>query len=162
MAIQDKFNSKNVIYKITSDVDLEGGTLTVPAGCTLDFQGGAINNGTVKGNGAYIVGETSRCSAKFEDVVYFTSGQEAVLDYMVVDVDSKIAKVKSDVSGSLDTMQLKFDYIKSEVSKVSSKADLSADVANETAGRIDTIASGIIDNKKLVFNQDGTVTWEEV
>lgn len=47
MAIQDKFNKSNVIYKITKDIDLEGGTLTIPVGCTLDFQGGSFVNGTI-------------------------------------------------------------------------------------------------------------------
>lgn len=47
MAIQDKFNKPNVIYKITKDIDLDGGTLTIPEGCTLDFQGGLLTNGTI-------------------------------------------------------------------------------------------------------------------
>ena len=46
-AIQDKFDKANVIYKITKDINLNGGTLTIPAGCTLDFQGGSIINGTL-------------------------------------------------------------------------------------------------------------------
>lgn len=50
MAIQDKFNKPNVIYKITKDIDLEGGTLTIPSGCTLDFQGGSFSNGNIVGN----------------------------------------------------------------------------------------------------------------
>lgn len=54
MAIQDKFNKPNVIYKITKDIDLEGGTLTIPAGCTLDFQGGSFVNGTIIGNNTKI------------------------------------------------------------------------------------------------------------
>lgn len=47
MAIQDKFNRTNTIYKITKDIDLGGETLTIPEGCTLDFQGGKITNGTL-------------------------------------------------------------------------------------------------------------------
>lgn len=50
MAIQDKFNRANVIYKITKDIDLGGETLTIPEGCTLDFQGGSFSNGTIVGN----------------------------------------------------------------------------------------------------------------
>ena len=38
--IQDKFNKSNVIYRINNDIDLGGETLTIPANCTLDFQGG--------------------------------------------------------------------------------------------------------------------------
>ena len=54
MAIQDKFNKPNVIYKITKDIDLDGGTLTIPVGCTLDFQGGSFTNGTIVGNNTKI------------------------------------------------------------------------------------------------------------
>lgn len=55
MAIQDKFNKPNVIYKITKDIDLEGGTLTIPAGCTLDFQGGSFSNGTIVFNSTLVL-----------------------------------------------------------------------------------------------------------
>lgn len=54
MAIQDKFNRANVIYKITKDIDLGGETLTIPEGCTLDFQGGSFSNGTIVGNNTSI------------------------------------------------------------------------------------------------------------
>lgn len=55
MAAQGKFNKSNVIYKITTDIDLESGTLTIPSGCTLDFQGGSISNGTVTLDGTKIL-----------------------------------------------------------------------------------------------------------
>lgn len=45
--IQNKFNSANKIYKITRDIDLEHGVLTIPSGSILDFQGGNISNGTL-------------------------------------------------------------------------------------------------------------------
>ena len=45
--IQSRFNSANRIYKITQDIDLGHGVLTVPSVCTLDFQGGTIKNGTI-------------------------------------------------------------------------------------------------------------------
>lgn len=53
-AIQNRFNKANVIYKITNDINLNGGTLTIPAGCTLDFQGGSFVNGTIVGNNTKI------------------------------------------------------------------------------------------------------------
>ena len=46
-AIQSRFNSPNKIYKITQDIDLGHGVLTIPSSCTLDFQGGSIRNGNV-------------------------------------------------------------------------------------------------------------------
>ena len=50
MSIQDKFKQTNHIYKITTDIDLKEQLLTIPENCTLDFQGGSFNNGTIKFN----------------------------------------------------------------------------------------------------------------
>lgn len=47
MNIQNKFKKTNTIYKITKDMNLEGSTLIIPVGCTLDFQGGSISNGNI-------------------------------------------------------------------------------------------------------------------
>lgn len=53
--IQDKFNKSNVIYRINNDIDLGGETLTIPANCTLDFQGGSFSNGTIVGQNTNII-----------------------------------------------------------------------------------------------------------
>lgn len=53
-AIRSKFNRTNVIYKITRDINLAGGTLVLPAGCTLDFQGGSFTNGGIIFNNTYV------------------------------------------------------------------------------------------------------------
>lgn len=45
-----KINSANKTYKIVSDIDLNGATLTLPSGCTLDLQGGSFSNGTIVGS----------------------------------------------------------------------------------------------------------------
>lgn len=55
MAIQDKFNKPNYIYKIVTDIDLGGGTLNIPAGCTLSFNGGRLLNGTIVLNGTKVL-----------------------------------------------------------------------------------------------------------
>lgn len=44
---QSKFNKSNVIYKIVNDIDLGNAVLTIPTGCTLDFQGGSFSNGNI-------------------------------------------------------------------------------------------------------------------
>lgn len=53
-AIQYRFSQANYVYKITKDIDLGHGILTIPAGCTLDFQGGIFSNGTLIGNNTKI------------------------------------------------------------------------------------------------------------
>lgn len=79
-AIQNKFNKSNVIYKITNDINLNGGTLTIPAGCTLDFQGGSFSNGEIVGNNTKVSGNvifpnsivlSSNFSIKVVDVDWF-------------------------------------------------------------------------------------------
>lgn len=44
---QDMIREENTIYIIQYDYDLDGKILSIPSGCTLWFQGGTINNGTI-------------------------------------------------------------------------------------------------------------------
>lgn len=46
-SVQKNFDKPNVTYKMTKDIDLGNETLNIPLGCTLDFQGGKIINGTI-------------------------------------------------------------------------------------------------------------------
>ena len=57
--IQDLFNKENHRYEIVSDINLNGGTLTIPVNCILDFKGGRIRNGKVVLNNTLIVGVIS-------------------------------------------------------------------------------------------------------
>lgn len=50
----DSIGESNVIYRIVETVDLGGETLTMPANCTLDFQGGSFSNGTIIGSNTKI------------------------------------------------------------------------------------------------------------
>lgn len=51
-----KIVNSNIIYVIVSDIDLQGETLTIPTGCTLDFQGGSFSNGTIIGYSTKVKG----------------------------------------------------------------------------------------------------------
>lgn len=44
---QDMISLSNTSYEIRYDYDLNGGTIEIPIGCTLDFKGGSIKNGTI-------------------------------------------------------------------------------------------------------------------
>ncbi len=52
---QDMINEPNTIYEIRYDFDLNGATITIPEGCTLDFKGGSLLNGTITGDNTKIV-----------------------------------------------------------------------------------------------------------
>lgn len=99
-AIQNRFNKANVIYKITNDINLNGGTLTIPAGCTLDFQGGSFSNGMLNGNNTKING-----FIKIENSLLLTGSWSI----KVVDVDWFIPK--RDYGDSVDTyINSAFDF----------------------------------------------------
>ena len=46
----------NVKYVVKYDFDLDGGTVTIPEGCLLEFDGGSIDKGTITGQNTSIVG----------------------------------------------------------------------------------------------------------
>lgn len=68
----------NTIYKIVSNIDLQGKTLTIPANCTLDFQGGSFSNGT-------IVGSNTRFSGNIKLDTTLTFSGTYLLDTVNVD-----------------------------------------------------------------------------
>lgn len=45
--VQGMINKPNTIYHIQYDYDLNGQTITIPEGCTLEFEGGSFANGKV-------------------------------------------------------------------------------------------------------------------
>ena len=51
---QAMVNTANTIYHIQYDYDLNGQTITLPAGCVLEFDGGSVKDGTITGNGSFI------------------------------------------------------------------------------------------------------------
>lgn len=51
---QAMVNTANTIYHIQYDFDLNGQTITLPAGCVLKFNGGSVRNGTIVGNNTTI------------------------------------------------------------------------------------------------------------
>lgn len=46
---QEMFHDKNTIYVIRYDYDIQGKTIVMPEGCVLEFEGGSIKNGCLKG-----------------------------------------------------------------------------------------------------------------
>lgn len=53
---QEMMSAANTRYIIQYDYDLNGETLTVPEGCTLDFQGGCLSGGTLSIDGTIMRG----------------------------------------------------------------------------------------------------------
>lgn len=77
-ALALKMTKANIIYKITRHYDLGHGTLTIPAGCTLDFQGGSFSNGNLIFSNTYISGQ-----AKIFTEVSGSIQNEAIIDWFI-------------------------------------------------------------------------------
>ena len=56
---QAMVNTANTIYHIQYDYDLNGQTITLPAGCVLEFDGGSIANGFLNLNNAELRGDVN-------------------------------------------------------------------------------------------------------
>ena len=51
---QEMINEANTVYEIRYDFDLNNETIAIPEGCTLKFEGGSLNNGTIKNKCLFI------------------------------------------------------------------------------------------------------------
>lgn len=52
----EQVTKENTIYEIRYDFDLNNASVTIPAGCVLNFNGGELTNGTIVGNNTGIDG----------------------------------------------------------------------------------------------------------
>ena len=59
LLLQEDFDDDNTVYVVRYDFTLNGQEITIPEGCTLDFQGGSIINGTVVFNKTNIIEPSS-------------------------------------------------------------------------------------------------------
>lgn len=50
ISFSEQVLEENIKYVIKWNFDLDGGTVSIPAGCILDFDGGSLANGTVEWN----------------------------------------------------------------------------------------------------------------
>lgn len=64
--LQDMINKPNTIYEIRYDFDLNNQEITIPEGCTLNFQGGRFSNGRIVGNSTVLCGNYFIDSIEFD------------------------------------------------------------------------------------------------
>jgi len=55
-SLQGQMRKAGIVYVIRGTIDMKGASVTVPQGCTLRFEGGALKNGTLIYNNTFIEG----------------------------------------------------------------------------------------------------------
>lgn len=58
----------NTIYEIRYDFDLDGKSVTIPAGCVLEFEGGSLSNGTISADASLTIRDDGR--KIFDDIKF--------------------------------------------------------------------------------------------
>ena len=119
------FSQPNKIYKVYNNVDLQGNTLNIPAGCTLDIQGGRFSNGTMYGNATLVMSKktespfvnvtrTGTWEDQFGDVV----GMITELSGNTVNAD---AAIRSDVTSLQSSVAANTSAISAEASRATAR-----------------------------------------
>ena len=101
---QAMMQDANTIYVIQYDYDLNGGSITIPSGCVLQFDGGSLSNGTiVLGKGVNVKSE----DVKIFDDVHFTgevSNQYFHIDWFVGNYATDISSNQPDATAEIQAM----------------------------------------------------------
>ena len=104
LLLQADFADENTTYEIRYDFDLNGREITIPKGCVLDFQGGSISNGKIKGDvciinanksfiNTYLIECSKYHSSWFKDT--FIESVPYSLPNSIIIIDSDITLTKS-------------------------------------------------------------------
>lgn len=142
----DEITLPNIIYKIVSDIDLNNTTLTLPANCTLDFQGGSFSNGTIIGN-CKITGNVSNIFG--DNLILFSTSNS---NLQVIDSNQcKILANNSFISLSKREL-LKVDDITSlfDIGVITASSHLITEYISNGYLKYDTTKIVITDNNGLI------------
>lgn len=81
---QSMISKENTIYIIQYDYNLNGQTITIPEGCTIQFEGGKLVNGSIEPNGVVII---NNIYSHIENIVLLSKNFSNDKNYISVYVD---------------------------------------------------------------------------
>lgn len=139
-------SNSNVTYKIVGNIDLDGGTLTIATGSTLDFQGGSFSNGTIIGN-CKITGNVSNIFG--DNLILFSTSNS---NLQIIDSNQcKILANNSFISLSKREL-LKVDDITSlfDIGVITASSHLITEYISDGYLKYDTTKIVITDNNGLI------------
>ncbi len=144
--LNNAMSNSNVTYKIVGNIDLDGGTLTIATGSTLDFQGGSFSNGTIIGN-CKITGNVSNIFG--DNLILFSTSNS---NLQIIDSNQcKILANNSFISLSKREL-LKVDDITSlfDIGVITASSHLITEYISDGYLKYDTTKIVITDNNGLI------------
>lgn len=90
----------NTIYEVRYEFDLNGGSVTIPSGCVLKFNGGRVVNGTLNLTQAEIIGSGIDCDitnpSKFAQISNY------IVDFSDTSKNTRVMQALLDARASID------------------------------------------------------------
>ena len=108
---QAMINTANTIYHIQYDYDLNGQTITMPAGCVLEFDGGSVKNGKLVANGAKVISDGAAFNCEVENI----GNDETHLQWFIFGDDKQSFLRASKCARSSQGNWLNGDFISLEI-----------------------------------------------
>lgn len=145
-------NQTNTIYEIRYDFDLDGKTIEIPDGCTLNFKGGMIRNGKISG---YIIISASQ-SQIFQGVdTRSLSCDEVNVNWFCASVDAKTDNTRNlqsafDINSKVVLFQQGTYIVSSPI-----QIGIGKRILGKNGGQFGAGATCIINN-----NENGGIFWQ--
>ena len=135
MAAQDLFTKTDTLYKIVSSLDLDGGSVTMPEGCTIDFQGGSISNGTIIGTDTWLTGVPKGSNINYEGT-WLGFATKGYVDENLEEIRTSIEEMAYPLNASISGTTL-YEYTGSAVTL---SANYSIDRSGLAITNLDSVA----------------------
>lgn len=159
------FTKTNHIYKIVDFIDLQGATLTIPANCTLDFQGGSFSNGTIIFNSTTLQGNIKINAAVDGNIISANvkpSWFGALEDGKTDDSNSLMYSIKIAKNSNLPVLITGKLYVTKTIDvsgvKIIGSFTPNGGVTYYTGARVGNIGFDFMKN----INQGATITFKEM
>lgn len=128
----NEFSDSNTIYEIRYDFDLNDKTIQLLENCTLYYNGGSLNNGTIIYSNTNLVGQITN-----NNIIY--EGEYNSLDKTFQDLLDKISSTNESLDSFKNYTEDNFQNIENEISKTNNKVSENENSINNTITKIDTL-----------------------
>lgn len=141
---QEDFTQENTIYEIRYNYTLDGGTITIPKGCELKFEGGSLNYGMLIGNDTKV---SSNLNMIFGELIFGGT-------FNIPFVYAEWFGAKSIVKKQTETNQIVYWDLPSEISATPDSSE-AFNAALDFCGKYN---SGCVKATGAIYKVENTIT----